>query len=85
MTVPGDPAGYKLAYEAGLRAVEEQALTLRETRDRAGALMSAALVVVGLVAGLAFTSDRVDAIGWTGWCGFIFGGLDSSAWPSPLS
>jgi hypothetical protein len=54
----GDPAAYELAYEAGLQAVDEQASALRETRDRAGALMSAAVVTGGLVAGLAFRSGE---------------------------
>lgn len=66
MAVTGDPDGYRLAYEAGLQAVREQAETLRETRDRAGALMSAAAVAAGLAAGLAFSSDRVGGIDWPG-------------------
>jgi hypothetical protein len=35
---------------------------VKETRDRAGALMSAAAVAGGLAAGLAFNSDRVRGI-----------------------
>ncbi len=62
MTVSGDHAGYRLAYDAGLQAVDEQASTLRETRDRAGSLMSAAAVAGGLAAGLAFNADRVGGI-----------------------
>ncbi|HEX9765854.1 MAG TPA: hypothetical protein VGA36_03760, partial [Nitriliruptorales bacterium] len=52
MAVLGDPAGYELAYRSGLQAVDEQASTLRETRDRAGSLLSAAAVAGGLAAGL---------------------------------
>ena len=62
MAVVGDPAGYELAYEAGLQAVREQASVLRETRDRAGSLMSAAAVAGGLAAGLAFNADRASAV-----------------------
>lgn len=66
MVAAGDSAGYKLAYEAGLQAVDEQARALRETRDRAGALMSAAAVAGGLAAGLAFNADRISGIGMPG-------------------
>ncbi|HVE46973.1 MAG TPA: hypothetical protein VNA57_09550 [Acidimicrobiales bacterium] len=77
MAVTGDPAAYLLAYEAGLQAVEKQASTLAETRDRAGALLSAAAVAAGLAAGLAFSGDRivgVDAPGAIG-AGFAIAGF----------
>jgi len=60
MAAPGDPAGYELAYEAGLRAVEEQADLLRETRDRAGSLMTAAAVAGALAASLGLGDRAVD-------------------------
>lgn len=66
MSAPGDPAGYELAYRTGLQAVEDQAATLRETRDRAGTLISTAVVAGGLAVGLVFTSDRVVDIDWLG-------------------
>lgn len=69
MAVAGDPAGCELAYKTGLQAVGEQASVLRETRDRAGSLMSAAAVAGGLAAGLAFGSDRVSAIDLAGAAG----------------
>lgn len=71
MSAPGDPAGYELAYMAGLQAVEDQAATLRETRDRAGALISTAVVAGGLAAGLVFTSDQVVKIDWPGVIGSV--------------
>jgi len=71
MTSPGDAAGYELAYAAGLQAVEGQASTLRETRDRAGSLLSAAAVAGGLAAGLAFTSDRAAGIDQLGVIGAV--------------
>ena len=43
MVVPsGDADGYKLAYEEGKKAVADQGDTLKDTRDRAGTLGSAA-------------------------------------------
>lgn len=71
MGASGDPAGYELAYRTGLQAVEDQASTLRETRDRAGTLISTAVVAGGLAAGLVFTSDRVVDIGWPGVIGSV--------------
>lgn len=71
MAAPGDPAGYELAYRSGLQAVDEQASTLRETRDRAGSLMSAAAVAGGLAAGLAFNADRATSIDRPGTVGAV--------------
>lgn len=71
MAAIGDPDGYRLAYEAGLHAVAEQASTLRETRDRAGALLSVAAVSGGLAAGLYFTDDRSATIGSWGVFGVV--------------
>ena len=80
MAALGDADGYKLAYEAGLHAVAQQASTLRETRDRAGALLSIAAVAGGLAAGLFFADDRSTAFGWLGLAGVTlavagFGGV----------
>ncbi len=55
----GDPEGYKLAYDEGKKAVSELGETLKETRDRVGALVSAAAVVAGLAGALAFDDGRV--------------------------
>ena len=71
MSVRGDPAGYELAYTSGLQAVDEQASTLRETRDRSGSLMSAAAVAGGLAAGLAFNADRATGIDRPGSLGAV--------------
>lgn len=71
MSAPGDPAGYELAFRTGLQAVEDQASTLRETRDRAGTLISTAVLASGLAAGLVFTSDRIVDIGWPGAIGSV--------------
>ena len=66
MSASGDSAGYELAFRTGLQAVEDQASTLRETRERAGTLISTAVLTGGLAAGLVFTSDRVVDIDWLG-------------------
>lgn len=71
MAVLGDPAGYELAYRSGLQAVDEQASTLSETRDRAGSLLSAAAVAGGLAAGLAFNVDRAPGIDRPGAVGAV--------------
>jgi hypothetical protein len=59
---PGDHEGYKLAYEEGTNAVADQAATLKETRDRVGALVSAAAVVAGVAAALTFNSGRITRL-----------------------
>lgn len=69
MTATGEPAGYKLAYEAAMKTVEEEATTLRETRDRTGALLSVALLTGGLVAGLATVGAGSPDLGGIGYFG----------------
>ncbi|WP_420626237.1 hypothetical protein [Candidatus Poriferisodalis sp.] len=71
MVAFGDADGYKLAYEAGLNAVGEQASTLRDTRDRAGALLSIAAVAGGLAAGLFFVEGRPVGMSWLGLAGAV--------------
>ncbi len=70
MNDPRD-AGYALAYEVGVQAITQQAETMRETRDRAGSLMSAAAVAGGLAAGFAFNADHAAAIGLPGTIGGV--------------
>ena len=43
---PGDPKGYELAYEAGLRAVEGQESSLRDIRSRATTLLNLITAVI---------------------------------------
>ena len=52
-----------------MKTVEEQAATLRETRDRTGALLSVALLTGGLVAGLATVGPGSPDLGGTGYFG----------------
>ncbi len=65
----GDPAGYRLAYEAGLKTLEVEATSLREIRDRWGALLSVALLTGGLVAGLATLGTGSPNLKSTGYMG----------------
>ena len=69
MAVRGDPAGYRLAYETGMRAVESQATDLREVRERAGSVLSVAIVAAGFAAGLALTVDSPSPLGSVGLLG----------------
>jgi hypothetical protein len=64
--LPGDPAAYELAFLEGRRALEEQGDTLKDARDRAGTVVSAAAVVAGLGGALAFNNaDRLGRL--TAW------------------
>ncbi len=49
---------YALAYETGLRTLDEQASALGEIRDRTGRLLTTATITGGFVAGLLLTSDQ---------------------------
>ena len=69
MAVKGDPDGYRLAYETGMNAVESQATVLREVRERAGSVLSVAIVAAGFAAGLALTVDPPSRLGPVGLLG----------------
>lgn len=69
MSVKGDPAGYRLAYESGVSAVESQATVLREVRDRAGSVLSVAIAAAGFAVGLALTVDPPSRMGTFGLLG----------------
>ncbi len=71
MAVKGDPAGYRLAYETGMSAVESQATVLREVRERAGSVLSVAIVAAGFAAGLALTVDPPPRLGPVGLLGAV--------------
>lgn len=69
MAAEGDHAGYRLAYETGMNAVESQATVLREVRERAGSVLSVAIVAAGFAAGLALTVDPPSRLGPVGLVG----------------
>ena len=79
MTDIVNPKAYELAYESGVNALNEHASALRETRDRAGKLLSTAAIAGGAGAGLAFNAGwtpGVDSAGRIGaivaLAGFVF-------------
>ncbi len=56
----GDPAGYELAYQEGVRAIEAQSASLNGLRTRAGIVLSATAIVAGFLGpGLV----RLDLLG----------------------
>ena len=59
MATIGDPASYDLAYQAALHALDEQATTLRDLRERARVLLTLATVVIGFPIGL-LSADRLS-------------------------
>ena len=69
MAAEGDPAGYRLAYETGMSAIELQATDLREVRERAGSVLSVAIVAAGFAAGLALAVDPPSRLGSVGLLG----------------
>ena len=73
--VPGDPKGYELAYEAGLRAVEGQESSLRDIRSRAATLLNliTAVIVSGVVVAdlIVGQGQPGDAIGYIGAIGVV--------------
>lgn len=57
--------GLQAGVRGGEEGVAEQSATLKETRDRAGTLVSAAGVIAGLGATLAFNNGRIARL--TAW------------------
>jgi uncharacterized membrane protein YoaK (UPF0700 family) len=62
VAVEPDSAVYALAYHEGKAAIAEQSATLKETRDRAGTIVSGAAVVAGL--GVSFGIKAGKLSGW---------------------
>lgn len=66
----GTEQAYALAYETGLRTLDEQAGALGDIRDRTGRLLTTATITGGFVAGLLLTSDQrtkadpIDTLWW---------------------
>lgn len=93
---PGDPKGYELAYEAGIRAVEGQESALHNIRSRAATLLTLvpAVFVSGVVgAGLVLEPGQRlgDALGYLGIAGLIVAAISlagatsmgiKSLWPA---
>lgn len=62
-----DETPYRLAYEASVRAIEDQARVLEDLRSRASTLVAAAALVTGFLGGAALTpADSFELISWIG-------------------
>jgi hypothetical protein len=74
VVINSDPETYRLTYDLGRAAVTDQATVLKEARDRAGALMTAAAVIATLALGLTSRNNNIR-LEWWGVGGLIVGGL----------
>ncbi|MXW41844.1 MAG: hypothetical protein F4X48_06420 [Acidimicrobiia bacterium] len=61
-SVAGDPAGYDLAYQAALHALDEQAFSLRDLRDRARVVFTIATVAIGFAVGLLYSDSSSNSL-----------------------
>lgn len=62
-----DETPYRLAYDASVRAIEDQARVLEDLRSRASTLIAAAALVTGFLGGEALTrADSVEPLSWSG-------------------
>lgn len=58
---------YQLAYDASVRAIEDQARVLEDLRSRASTLVAAAALVTGFLGQEALTrADEIDPLSWAG-------------------
>jgi hypothetical protein len=55
-----DDIPYRLAYEAALRAVDDQARVLESVRTRSGTLFAATAIVTSFIGGVALTEVRSE-------------------------
>jgi hypothetical protein len=74
-TSPINPAGYELAFTIGRAGIEDQAATLKDTRDRAGVLATTAAAIATLAGGLAFRNLAAVKLSWWGYTGLVAGGV----------
>lgn len=82
----GDPDACALSYNTGLRTLDQQVSTIKETRDRAGKLLSAATFAVSLYL-VALQNYRaelnsIDMLGYIGAGLAIAGFRLLRPWPS---
>jgi hypothetical protein len=62
-----DGTPHRLAYEASVRAIDDQARVLEDLRSRAATLVAAAALVTGFLGEAVLTrADEIAAISWTG-------------------
>lgn len=73
-TPTGDAEAYEFAYREGKEAVAEQAVTLRETRDRVALVVSTAAALATLASSVLLSSQRPDRLNWWGIVGLMVAG-----------
>lgn len=62
-----DETPYRLAYDASVRAIEDQARVLEDLRSRASTLVAAAALVTGFLGQEALTrADAIEPLSWAG-------------------
>ena len=62
-----DDTPYRLAYEASVRAIEDQARVLEDLRSRASTLVAAAALVTGFLGQEALTrASEIEPLSWAG-------------------
>jgi hypothetical protein len=74
VVINSDPETYRLTYDLGRAAVTDQATVLKEARDRAGSLMTAAAVFATLALGLTSRNNNIR-LDWCGVGWLVVGGL----------
>ena len=84
-----DETPYRLAYDASVRAIEDQARVLEDLRSRAATLVAAAALVTSFLGGSALTrSGAIEPRSWTGvaFAAFLLTATSSLAvlWPVRL-
>lgn len=72
---PGDPEGYRLAWEEGRSGLLDQANSLRELRERAGMLVTLAGAVTGIVLAVVLDDGRGRRIDQLGVLGGVAAGV----------
>jgi hypothetical protein len=84
-----DETPYRLAYDASVRAIEDQARVLEDLRSRAATLVAAAALVTSFLGGTTLTrSTGIEPRSWTGiaFAAFLLTAASSLAvlWPVRL-
>lgn len=74
---PGDEAAYRLAYEAVLRTLDEQRITLRDVRRRSANLLTVAFGAVAVISSLVLSAEKDPGV--VGYAGLTLAGASGIA------